>query len=522
MFLPSAAFPSSSSSSCSSAGPVDSGAGSVPVLTGSLDPAASSTAVPRLTSFSCRHCHAVFTQRSPPSFCPACGQSLHLVAVQPPAASGQRTLLQFFSSARSPPAGPDAVSSASSSSSACSPAVLAHWVSVLAQEERSSGYVVSAGAEMSRLLAWLPARPDGLPRSVFDVTPILARDFLLYRIVTGGRTVVHGLDCEFTGDPDHKSCGCPIQLKFSSARVLNEKLKSGFSSVDLCGDANPSASPLVMGLLRQVTKYQLRRGVMEAPSQPLLADKARLLSAGLLRLAACPPSGFSVADCLQLRQDRAWLCFAFSSALRHGQLGSTRIHSLIRVDPSDPLSDLIGNYAWGKTLRSGTRHPVRISRLPSDEVLCPVRAVSQWFRAARATGWDMSKGYLFSPILPDGVRSLHPGSAPDMHRRFKGHLARFSTDDGETLHGTRGGAALNLLQSGSSPAQVASHVGWSASASSRGGARSSIAPMLQHYTSVSRIEALAGAPISSLSVADVRRLQEISSLPAHSRSRYLL
>ena len=127
-----------------------------------------------------------------------------------------------------------------------------------------------------------------------------------------------------------------------------------------------------------------------------------------------------------------------SSVLRHGQLGTTRVHSLIRVDPADPLSDLIANYAWGKTLRSGSRHPVRVSRLSSDEVLCPVRAITEWFRAARAMGWDMSKGYVFSPIMPNGARSLDPGSAPDMHLRFKRHLASFYSDDGETLHGTCG------------------------------------------------------------------------------------
>ena len=60
---------------------------------------------------------------------------------------------------------------------------------------------------------------------------------------------------------------------------------------------------------------------------------------------------------------------------------------------------------------------------------------------------DLTTGYLFRPISPQGGVIDAPFSSLAAEARLKVYLKEMGADDGETLHGFRSGCAINLALS---------------------------------------------------------------------------
>jgi hypothetical protein len=154
-------------------------------------------------------------------------------------------------------------------------------------------------------------------------------------------------------------------------------------------------------------------------------------------------------------------------------------------------SALFLNFHWGKTLRDGSKHLVRVERGAPGSAACPVIAVSNWVAAARQAGWVLDGGYLFSPIdALDAARGEGPGAQAEANARFVGYLQRWSMWAGETLHGLRGGGAVahvfsvaDQLTRAAAMRETQARVGWAGSG------------MMEHYTAMELMQVAAGARV---------------------------
>lgn len=317
--------------------------------------------------------------------------------------------------------------------------------------------------ELRRFLAFWGGDPASASPSPDDVC-----EYLAHRELTGGNTHVHRVGCAAAGGSAAAStCACPRRLKAASLRSALLALRSAFAEEwDLGGapydpltrSGNPALARRVDTYLTVVTEEQAEAGVVTRKALPVPLAKVRLLSAHLR--AAAQVAAVSPAERLACRQDRAWLLLAFFSSVRAGQLGDTRCASTVFTTEA-PHPAVLLRWTWGKTLRDGGEHVVRVEPIPEDPLICPVRALREYTAAARLAGWDLVGGHLFSPILPDSGRGAGAGSAKALGVRFKALLARLDIDGGETLHGLRGGGVLHrLLDRRESAASVIERVGW--------------------------------------------------------------
>jgi hypothetical protein len=170
-------------------------------------------------------------------------------------------------------------------------------------------------------------------------------------------------------------------------------------------------------------------------------------------------------------------------------LGALVVTSIVYADLT--RSALLLHFHWGKTLRDGSKHLLRVERRPDLGVGCPVSLVSQWVAAARRAGWDMDEGVLFSPIDALTAQRL-PGAGPqaEANARFVTYLQRWGLWEGETLHGLRGGGVVSFTFSAwDQQART------SARELARSRARWAGGSMLEHYTALDLVQEAAGPTV---------------------------
>ena len=371
-----------------------------------------------------------------------------------------------------------------------------------------------------------------------DLRPLIApgtftdyhvRDFLVSREITGGRTPVHVMGCPNTPGLDdplslaatlrvggHSSgssrakaakCTCPRRMAYGSVRSLMFALRSamsvewGLGTVEydvISGSGNPANSIKVDGYLLQLQEEQAQRGVTVKKPVLIVSDKMRLLSHDLLKEVHYN-EGLSLVDRTLLAQDRCRLLAAHASTNRHQQIAETLVAKLCYATTERKV--VLAGYTWGKCLREGSTHISRFERLPGDSLLCVPSALEEYFSFARLLGWDMSTGYVFSPIILTAAvdrRGNGPASVDQLAKRFIGYLKRWHRYDGETLRGTRGGGAVVALTTdGLSSAAVKARAGWSRQSK-----------MLELYAAPSLVQAVAGVPVHMLSEDEYKTIDE--------------
>ena len=115
----------------------------------------------------------------------------------------------------------------------------------------------------------------------------------------------------------------------------------------------------------------------------------------------------------------------------------------------------------GKTLSNGKINEFSLLRM-DEKVVCPVTGLEKYVQEALLMGVDLSTGYLFRPLDHSGkyVLDAHV-TTPLMQSRLKYYLRSLGIDEGETIHGIRGGCAMTMSVMGCGNREdVMDHVGW--------------------------------------------------------------
>ena len=353
--------------------------------------------------------------------------------------------------------------------------------------------------------------------------------FLISREISGGRTVVHQLGCRATprvappgahGGTGHVSgkvsrsasalsCECPRRMKHDSVKGLMFALRSAMSvewglgtvSYDaLLGTGNPAKSLRVDMYLHTLQEMQVQRGV--STSKPVLILSSKMRDLSLFLHQETRNGDLSLPQRILLCQDRCRLLAAHASTNRHQMIADTLLSGVTYHTPA--RNTVFFGYCWGKCLRDGGQLISRFDRNLEERFLCVVSALEEYFAFARLLRWDMSAGFLFSPILlaDGGARGPGPAKVDSLATRFVAYLRRWGLYEGETLKATRAGGAVEALTTeGLSPYDVKARGGWS----QRGRGPSN---MLHRYTALPAVQLVAGAPAHALSAAAYKVIDE--------------
>ena len=86
---------------------------------------------------------------------------------------------------------------------------------------------------------------------------------------------------------------------------------------------------------------------------------------------------------------------AFSTTKRGDELTRTLIQGILRLANH---CGFLFNFQWGKTMRDGADHLLKVPYDEQHADTCPIGTVENWVAIGKFVGWDMEKGYLLSLI----------------------------------------------------------------------------------------------------------------------------
>ena len=334
----------------------------------------------------------------------------------------------------------------------------------LVASRMDSAYQQSRCSTWRGFLKFLGARPGGHVSSTCGPSDVV--DFLVASDVVG-KTIVHSSACDAKSaslrlrpGSARQGCVCPRRLAFGTLDSMVGRLRSAFLDDGRVPADNPAAARIVKQYISDVRNEQLQRGVVPQQARPVFSSKIRHISSrirSLLDSSSTSPVTDPAARFAMLRC-RAMLVLDASSLKRGAELGTTLTDSVIRF-PDD--TGMIFNYTWGKTLRSGSTHVFGIMRNPGDPDMCAVGCVDAYVFGALALGVSLSGpgAFLFRPwrhgTAPN--KPLHPSQ---LNCDFRSWLVHCGLFQGETLHGVRTGAAIELALKGSSLRAVMDQAAW--------------------------------------------------------------
>lgn len=313
----------------------------------------------------------------------------------------------------------------------------------------------SLASELSRFLSSLPGC-----KAIINALPVDVCRFLVFKD-SKGKTKVHKDECPNFGLRDKSECSCPLRLAYGTVDSYIGKLRAIFNERGRQGDwngalrtGNPASDVLVKKYLKAVTAEQLQARVTPKQATPLFIDKLVVLSQSLEKQAQSKP--ITPSQMYILARDQAFFKTLFFSGDRGSDLGQVKTAEIARFPADDGL---LFNHVWGKTLRDGASNLFGLRRHPNP-VICPVKAIEDYMAVCERIGVDLREGYLFRPTSHQGNIINKPFLHPAAETRLKVYLKQSRIDEGETLHSFRSGCALTLAFSGSSLADIMSHVGW--------------------------------------------------------------
>lgn len=334
----------------------------------------------------------------------------------------------------------------------------------LVSSRMSSKYQQSKCSTWRGFLKFLAARPGNHVSSSCGPSDVV--DFLVASDVAG-KTRVHSRPCDAEAaslrlrpGSLRPSCVCPRRLAFGTIDSMVGRLRSAFFDDGRSHVDNPAAARVVKQYISDVRSEQLQRGVVPKQATPVFSSKVRhisshircLLDASSLSPVTEPAARYTMLRC------RAMLVLDACCLKRGTELGTTLTDSVIRF-PDD--SGMIFNYTWGKTLRSGSTHVFGVMRNPDDLDLCAVACVDAYVQGALGMGIDLSGpgAFLFRPWR-DGHVPNRPLLAAQLNSDFRSWLVRCGIYKGETLHGVRTGAAIEMALKGNSLRAVMDQALW--------------------------------------------------------------
>ena len=334
-------------------------------------------------------------------------------------------------------------------------AIDARITQIFAKQSKYDRQKSSLLAQLSNFLASLPS-----PKLVLSASPRDLLRFLIWKD-QNGKTQVHAPTCPRRGNMGLSSCHCPTRLAAGSVDSMLGKLRAIFNDHDRVGDwderlgfGNPAASRKLRKYLKFVKEEQAAAGLTAKQATPLFVDKLARLSDHLERqMESCKTEPTKLYI---LARDQAYFKTLFFSGDRPGDLAQVNTSEILRFPNDDGL---LFNHTWGKTLRGDRSNLFGIRRCANTQI-CPVAAIEKYMATTRAMQVDLTTGPLFRSTTPQGAISDSPVSSEAMNARLKTYLKQAGIDDGETAHSFRSGCAITLALSGSSLADVMSHVGW--------------------------------------------------------------
>ena len=291
-------------------------------------------------------------------------------------------------------------------------------------------------------------------------------DFLVASDV-GGKTTIHSPRCDAqvassstVPSAPRPMCSCPRRLAFGSVDSMIGRLRSAFADEGRMGPDNPAAHRMVKQYLSDIRREQLLRGVAPKQARPVFATKIRVVSAhirAMLDVSSDAPVTQDSARFTMLRT-RAMLVLDLCSLKRGAELGTTLTDSVIRFPDG---SGMIFNYTWGKTLRNGSSHVFGVMANPGDADLCPVRCLDEYVRGARSMGILVHgpSQFLFRPWRHGSAPNI-PLEPRQLNADFRLMLVRCGIFEGDTLHGVRTGAAIELALKGDSLRSIMDQALW--------------------------------------------------------------
>ena len=309
--------------------------------------------------------------------------------------------------------------------------------------------------ELEFFLASLP-----FPKDISTVTPRELCRFLVWKDQKG-KTKVHYTGCQFYARKGSFPCPCPTRLAFGTVDSFIGKLRTIFNEVGRRGEwdprlllGNPATDLSLKQYLKCVTAEQLQAQATPKQATPFFVNDLLQLSHLIDRKLRS--EDLTPIDMFVLLRDQAFFKTLFFSGDRPGDLSQVKTPEILRFPDN---SGLLFNHVWGKTLRDGSSNLFAIRRNQNADI-CPVKAIDLYVTFAKGIGIDITSGFLFRPITPDGGIVDRPFSSSAADSRFRVYLHEGNLAQAATLHGFRSGCAITLALAGAGLQDVMGHVGW--------------------------------------------------------------
>lgn len=98
---------------------------------------------------------------------------------------------------------------------------------------------------------------------------------------------------------------------------------------------------------------------------------------------------------------------------------------------------------------------------------CAFQGVTDYISAALCIGWDLTEGYLFPAVDPDGRRGPVAVSAPRMTVALQMHLRAAGLADHNSMHSFRVGGSFSKSLAGTAAGEIINFGGWKTEAVAR-------------------------------------------------------
>ena len=237
--------------------------------------------------------------------------------------------------------------------------------------------------------------------SLATVSPQDLCRFLIFKD-KDGRTQIHHNGCQFVGQRGKRTCACSFRLSYNTVDSYIGNLTSIFHTTGSYGEwdrrlglGNPTADKSVKDYFCVVTAEQLRARVTSKQATPFFVDKLTQLSLFLERRLA---QSVTLLQSFSIARDQVYFKTVFFSGDRPGDLGQVKLAEMLCFPNDDGF---LFNHIWGKTLRDGDHSVFGIRRNPQS-VICPIRGIEHYVDVAWRMQVDLTCGYLFHPITPNG------------------------------------------------------------------------------------------------------------------------
>lgn len=300
--------------------------------------------------------------------------------------------------------------------------------------------------------------------SLLNCTPNDVRRFLVWKDKFG-KTTVHSIKCEFLGQRENLTCGCPMRLASATVEHIILQLVTIFEEHGLgrtwdifSKSGNPATAPLVKEYLKLIQEEQAKAHILPKQAKPIFLNKVKAISAFIQRELLF--KGLPIKQQYVLMRDQAWFKLQFFAGDRASDLSHVVSQEVKVLNDS---SGLVFQHTFGKTLRGDkAKHNTFVVKKCDDLEVCPVRALHNYVEFCRSHGVNLSTGYLFRIVNESGKVLDQAVNYSVMYERLQYYLATLGLYEGETPHSFRSGCAVTIALSdaASNVDQAMEHVGW--------------------------------------------------------------